>query len=82
MTEDEIRVAIVKAVAGLDGYENPNTEKGGYWDRRCEPVFRAFALGRQAISDSAYHHGQADALTDFLDDVQRSVDERRVRLGL
>lgn len=35
---DSLREAVIRAVAATDGYANPDTEPGGWWDRRCAPV--------------------------------------------
>jgi hypothetical protein len=33
-----LREPLIRAIAAIGGYENPNTERGGWWDERCARV--------------------------------------------
>ncbi len=74
--EERLRVEIIRAVAGLDGYENPNTAKDGWWDKRVAPVRQAvLAALPQPATEPALRPAERFAAEAILDRANADPDD-------
>jgi hypothetical protein len=46
---DALREALIRALAEIEQVQRPNTEPGGWWDKRIEPLYRA-ALAAEPLA--------------------------------
>ena len=49
--QDRLRVAIIRAVARRQGYENPHTDRGSWWDQSCASILEV-VLAEQRESEA------------------------------